>query len=227
MSADSTSLTPETFAKLVDHTLLKPEATRTQVERLVEEAREFGPASVCVNGLWAPLVSAGLRDTDVLTCAVVGFPLGAMAAAVVAAEAAHAVEDGAQELDMVVPVGLLKAHEDADAEAYVSAVRAAVPDVVLKVILETALLTDDEIVRACRVSVGAGADFVKTSTGFNPAGGATVEAVRLMRHTVGEGIGVKASGGVRSLEDAQAMVDAGASRLGMSGAVGVLEQLRG
>ncbi|QWC84178.1 deoxyribose-phosphate aldolase [Nocardioidaceae bacterium] len=227
MSAASTTLTPETFAPLVDHTLLKPEATQAQVEKIIEEAREFGPASVCVNGLWVPLVAAGLRDTDVLACAVVGFPLGAMRSSVVAAEAAQAVEDGAGELDMVIPVGLLRAEDDAAAESYVAAVRAAAPDVVLKVILETALLSDDQIVRACRVSVAGGADFVKTSTGFNPAGGATVEAVRLMRDTVGEGIGVKASGGVRSLEDAQAMVDAGASRLGMSGAVAVLEQLRG
>ena len=223
----SSDLTAATFPALVDHTLLKPEATRAQIERMIEEARDFGPASVCVNGLWTSLVSAGLRDTDVLTCAVVGFPLGAMVSTVVAAEAEQAVADGAQELDMVIPVGLLKAHEDADAEAYVSTVRAAVPGVALKVILETALLTDDEIVRACRISVGAGADFVKTSTGFNPAGGATVEAVRLMRETVGPGTGVKASGGVRTLEDAQAMVDAGATRLGMSGAVAVLEQLRG
>ena len=223
----SNALTADTFAPLVDHTLLKPEATRGQVEQLVEEARDFGPASVCVNGLWVPVVSAGLHGTSVLTCAVVGFPLGAMRAEVVAAEAAQAVADGAQELDMVVPVGLLKAQEDGEAEAYVGAVRAAAPDVVLKVILETALLTEDEIVRACRVSVAGGADFVKTSTGFNPAGGATVEAVRLMRETVGGGIGVKASGGVRSLQDAQDMVDAGASRLGMSGAVSVLEQLRG
>ena len=226
MSSSTSPLTPETFAPLVDHTLLKPEATRAQVERLVEEARGFDPASVCVNGLWVPLVAAGLRDTDVLTCAVVGFPLGAMTSSAVAAEAAEAVENGAQELDMVVPVGLLKGEDDSSAEAYVAAVRAAAPGVVLKVILETALLTDDEIVRACRLSVAAGADFVKTSTGFNPAGGGTVEAVRLMRETVGEGVGVKASGGVRSLEDAQAMVDAGASRLGMSGAVAVMEQLR-
>jgi deoxyribose-phosphate aldolase len=212
------------FVSLVDHTLLKQEATRADIEALCREAAELHPASVCVNGLWVTTAREVLAGSDVPVCSVVGFPLGAMAARSVAAETAHAVEDGAAEIDMVVPVGLLKGGEDAEVERYVAAVKQAAGDALLKVILETALLTDDEIVRACRASSAAGADYVKTSTGFNAAGGATVEAVRLMRSTVGDALGVKASGGIRTREDVEAMVAAGASRLGMSSTRKVYDQ---
>ena len=204
------------FVSLVDHTLLKPEATRSDIEALCREAAELHPASVCVNGVWVPTASEALSGAGVPVCSVVGFPLGAMAVRSVVAETANAVEDGASEIDMVVPVGLLKGGEDAEVERYVAEVKRAAGDALLKVILESALLTDDEIVRACRASSAAGADFVKTSTGFNAAGGATVKAVRLMRQTVGDALGVKASGGIRTREDVEAMVAAGASRLGMS-----------
>ncbi len=209
------------FLAMVDHTLLKPEATRRDIEALCAEARELNPASVCVNGLWVVAASAALNGSGVPVCSVVGFPLGAMAPRSVVVETGSAVADGAQEIDMVVPLGLLKGGEDAEVGGYIGDVRAACGDVLLKVILETSLLTDEEIVRACQTSVSAGADFVKTSTGFNPAGGATEEAVRLMRATVGEGIGVKASGGIRTRDDVERMVAAGASRLGMSSAAAV------
>lgn len=204
------------FVSLVDHTLLKPEATRADIEALCREATELQPASVCVNGLWVTTVRQLLAGSPVPVCSVVGFPLGAMAVRSVAAETAHAVEDGAAEVDMVVPLGLLKSGEDAEVERYVAEVQRVAGEALLKVILETALLTDDEIVRACTAASAAGADYVKTSTGFNAAGGATMEAVRLMRRTVGDAIGVKASGGIRTREDVEAMVAAGASRLGMS-----------
>lgn len=204
------------FLALVDHTLLKPEATRRDIEALCIEARDLRPASVCVNGIWVSTAHGLLAGSEVPVCSVVGFPLGAMAVRSVAAETAQAVTDGAAEVDMVVPLGLLKGGEDDSVRAYVAQVKAATGGALLKVILETALLTDEEIVRACRSSVDAGADFVKTSTGFNPAGGATADAVRLMRATVGSQVGVKASGGIRTRDDVERMIAAGASRLGMS-----------
>jgi deoxyribose-phosphate aldolase len=213
------------FLDMVDHTLLKPESTRADIESLCAEARRLRPASVCVNGSWVATVHHLLEGSGVPVCSVVGFPLGAMAARSVEAETANAVEDGAEEIDMVLPVGVLKGGDDAAVTAYIGQVKGAAGDVLLKVILETALLSDDEIVRACRASVAAGAEFVKTSTGFNPAGGATEEAVRLMRSTVGDGIGVKASGGIRTREDAERMVAAGASRLGMSATAKVAAEL--
>jgi deoxyribose-phosphate aldolase len=213
------------FLGMVDHTLLKPEATREQVTALCEEARELSPASVCVNGLWVSHALAELDGSDVPVCSVVGFPLGSMAAMTVAQETEGAVDDGATEIDMVVPIGLLKGGEDQAVQAYVAEVRSAAEGVLLKVILETAVLDEDEIVRACELSVNAGVDFVKTSTGFHAAGGASEEAVRLMRKTVGDDVGVKASGGIRSKADVERMVAAGASRLGMSAAATVAKEL--
>jgi deoxyribose-phosphate aldolase len=204
------------FLGMVDHTLLKPEATRGDIEVLCADAAELHPASVCVNSIWVTHARGRLEGSGVPVCSVVGFPLGAMALDSVVVETRNAVADGALEIDMVVPLGLLKGGEDAAVQEYVAAVKEATGDVLLKVILESALLSDDEIVRACRASVAAGAEFVKTSTGFNAAGGATAEAVRLMRSTVGDDVGVKASGGIRSRADVERMVAAGADRLGLS-----------
>jgi len=213
------------FCALVDHTLLKPEATEAQVSAVAEEGAILGVASVCVNSYWVATVAAVVGDR-VGVCSVIGFPLGAMDPVGLEAEARAAVSAGASELDMVVPVGLIKASQRADAAAYVRAARDAAPGVVLKVILESALLSEDEIVLACQVAEGAGADFVKTSTGFNAAGGATVEAVALMRRTVGDRLGVKASGGIRTLADVEAMIEAGANRLGMSSTGAVVAELQ-
>ena len=215
------------FLALVDHTLLKPEATREQVSELCAQARDLRPASVCVNGLWVAHAVSELGDSGVPVCSVVGFPLGSMAAVSVARETADSVDDGAKEIDMVVPLGLLKGGEDEAVRTYVAAVRSAADGVLLKVILETAVLDDDEIVRACELSVAAGADFVKTSTGFHAAGGASEHAVRLMRETVGDDVGVKASGGIRTKDDVERMVAAGASRLGMSATAAVAKEYGG
>jgi deoxyribose-phosphate aldolase len=215
------------FLGMVDHTLLKPEATREQITALCEEARELSPASVCVNGLWVSHAVSELDGADVPVCSVVGFPLGSMAGMTVGQEAEGVIGDGAEEIDMVVPIGLLKGGEDQAVQAYVAEVRSAAEGVLLKVILETAVLDEDEIKRACELSVNAGADFVKTSTGFHAAGGATEEAVRLMRETVGDDIGVKASGGIRTKADVERMVAAGASRLGMSAAASVAKDFGG
>ena len=214
-----------TFAALVDHTLLKSEATEEQIVALCSEARLLKTASVCVNGLWVGRVNNELDGSDVKTCSVVGFPLGAMDVVSVGNEAGRAMDQGAAEIDMVIPVGLIRGSADRAAAAYIDDVRQRVPTVVLKVILESALLSDDEIVRACRIAVDGGADFVKTSTGFNPAGGATAHAVALMRRTVGDSIGVKASGGIQNLSDVEQMVAAGANRLGMSATSAVIKEL--
>lgn len=213
------------LARLVDHTLLKPEATRADVEALVAEGVRLGVYSVCVSPSFLPLeVPVGLDgEPDLLVATVCGFPSGKHHSDVKAAEAARAVRDGAHEVDMVIDVGAAKEARFADVEADVRAVRAAVPaPTVLKVIIESAALTDDEIVAVCRAAEAAGADFVKTSTGFHPAGGASVHAVALMARTVGGRLGVKASGGVRTAADALAMVEAGATRLGLSGTAAVL-----
>ncbi|MBO0842462.1 MAG: deoxyribose-phosphate aldolase [Nocardioides sp.] len=206
-------------AKLIDHTLLKPEATRADVEALIVEAADLGTYSVCVSPSMLPLtVPSGLK-----VAAVCGFPSGKHISSVKAAEAAAAVGSGADEIDMVIDIGAAREGRYADVEADVAAVRAAVPAPgALKVIIESAALTDEQIVGVCEAAVRAGTDFVKTSTGFHPAGGATVEAVALMRRTVGPSIGVKASGGIRTLEQAQAMIAAGATRLGVSGSRALL-----
>lgn len=199
----------------IDHTLLKPEATREDVLRVCEEAKTYRTASVCVNASWVPAVAEALRGTGVMTCCVVGFPLGAMTSAAKAFETAQAVAAGAQEVDMVLNVGLARGGEwDAVQEDIVAVVRAA-GEATVKVILETCLLTDDEKRRACEASKAAGAGFVKTSTGFS-TGGATEADIRLMREAVGPELGVKASGGVRTRDDAERMIAAGASRIGAS-----------
>ncbi|MBO3096601.1 deoxyribose-phosphate aldolase [Cellulomonas dongxiuzhuiae] len=216
------------LARLVDHTLLKPEATRADVEALVAEGVRLGVYSVCVSPSFLPLeVPVGLDGApDLLVATVCGFPSGKHHSDVKAAEAARAVRDGADEVDMVIDVGAAKEGRFGDVEQDIAAVRAAAPaPTVLKVIIESAALTDDEIVGVCQAAEAAGADFVKTSTGFHPAGGATVHAVALMARTVGGRLGVKASGGVRTAADALAMVEAGATRLGLSGTAAVLAGL--
>lgn len=211
------------LAARIDHTLLKPEASREQVETLCREALQHGFASVCVNGVWTALVAEELRGCDVLTCTVVGFPLGASTPAAKAAEAEIAVHDGAQEIDIVIDVAAARRGDRQALEADVRAVAEVVHagGAQLKTIVETCLLDNDQIVLACQAAVAAGTDYVKTSTGFS-TGGATVEDVALMRKTVGEEIGVKASGGIRSRETAVAMIQAGASRIGASAGAALL-----
>lgn len=223
------SLTTAELAKYIDATALKADTSEADVRRLVAESREAGVKSVCINPVWVPLVAAELAGSDVLTCTVIGFPLGANASEVKAFEARQAIDAGADEVDMVIDVAAARAGDRArlvaDVRAVAEAAHADGPagdgGALLKVIVETALLDDDAIVLACEAAVEAGADFVKTSTGFSTAG-ATVEHVALMRRTVGEGIGVKASGGVRTREDALAMIEAGATRIGASSALAIL-----
>jgi len=218
---------PETLARYIDHTLLKPEATPQAIARVCEEARTWRFAAVCVPPLYVPLAADLLADTDVRVATVIGFPLGNTSTAAKVPAAPQALHDGAHELDMVLPIGLLKAGRDdrvyQDVHAVVEAAHAA--GALVKVILETGLLTRDEIVRACLLVRAAGADFVKTSTGFGPRG-ATVEDVRLMRQTVGPEMGVKAAGGIRTYEQALAMIEAGANRLGTSSGARIMEQAR-
>jgi deoxyribose-phosphate aldolase len=214
-------------AALIDHTLLKAEATRNDVERICREALEFQFASVCVNSLFTRQVAEALRDSGVKTCVVVGFPLGANLAVAKLDETRNALSRGAHEVDMVISIGSLKAGDEEAVRGEIASLAAAVHDrgAILKVIIETCLLNDEEKVRACRLAQEARADFVKTSTGFS-TGGATVADVALMRKTVGEGIGVKASGGIRTLEDLLKMVEAGASRIGTSNGLAIVQQAR-
>lgn len=207
--------------KMIDHTLLKADATRAQIEKLCDEAVENDFASVCVNTCWVPMAASRLAGSSVNVCTVVGFPLGAMAPASKAAETARAVADGADEIDMVINVGWLIAGEDDAVRADIAGVVEAAQGRCVKVILECCLLTDEQIVRACELSVEAGASFVKTSTGFS-TGGATVKDVALMHQTVGDRCKVKASGGIHTAEEAQAMVDAGAARIGTSSGVAIV-----
>jgi len=215
-----TAPTAADVAAMIDHTLLKPEATAADVAAVVTEAAELGTYSVCVAPSMLPItVPEGLK-----VAVVCGFPSGKHTSAVKAAEAAEAIRNGAHEIDMVIDIGAAKAGDFAAVQADIAAVRAAAPaPAVLKVIIESAALTDDEIVGVCRAAVDAGADFVKTSTGFHPTGGATAHAVELMHRTVsGAGLQVKASGGVRTLEQAREMIAAGATRLGVSGSRALL-----
>ncbi len=214
-------------AALIDHTLLKPEATRNDVARLCKEALEYQFAAVCVNSLFVEQVSAALRNSAVKTCVVAGFPLGANLPAVKLAEARAALELGAQEIDMVIGVGTLKAGDDAAVLSEIKNLTRAVRERqgILKVIIETSLLNEEEKLRACKIACEAGADFVKTSTGFSSAG-ATVADVALMRGVVGNGMGVKASGGVRTLGDLLKMVEAGANRIGTSNGVSIVCEAR-
>lgn len=208
-------------AKMIDHTLLKPEATANQVKALIDEAAGLGTYSICISPSQLPVeVPEGLHIAT-----VVGFPSGAVKPEIKAAEAARAVEDGAEEVDMVINVSLAKEHRFDELEAEIKAVRDAIPGKILKVIIESAALTDEEIIAASKASEAAGADFVKTSTGFHPAGGASAHAVKLMRETVGNRLGVKASGGIRDAAAAEEMIAAGASRLGLSSSAAVLDGL--
>jgi deoxyribose-phosphate aldolase len=219
------SLTRAAVARMIDHTLLQPQATAADVAALCAEAAALGAFAVCVSPSRLRLPSGALPP-EVKLATVCGFPSGAHHGSVKAAEAATSVEQGADEVDMVINLGLAKAGDWAGVTAEIAAVRSSVPAArVLKVIIESAVLTDDEIVAACQASEQAGADFVKTSTGFHPAGGASVHAVRLMAATVGDRLGVKASGGIRDTATAVAMIEAGATRLGLSGTRGVLEGL--
>lgn len=211
------------LAKMIDHTLLKPQATREDIARLASEARQYGFASVCVNPCWVPVAAQELTGTEVKVCTVIGFPLGASSTQVKVFETQDAIDHGAAEIDMVIAIGRLKAGEDTAVESDICAVvEAARGKALVKVIIETCLHTDDEKVRACMLAVRAGADFVKTSTGFS-TGGARPEDVALMRKTVGKTAGVKASGGIRSKEDALRMVAAGADRLGTSAGVLIIQ----
>ena len=212
-------------AALIDHTLLKAEATRNDIERICREALQCRFASVCVNSVFVNQVSEALRNSPVKTCVVVGFPLGANLPAVKLDEARVALEQGAQEIDMVIHIGALKAGDDAAVRSEIESLLRVIHErrAILKVIIETALLSEEEKVRACRAARDAGADFVKTSTGFSTAG-ATVADVALMRREVGREIGVKASGGVRTLDDLLAMVDAGATRIGTSNGVKIVQE---
>ncbi len=207
--------------KLFDHTILKADATEAAVAKICAEAKEHGFMSVCVNTYYTAFVAEQLKGTEVKVCTVVGFPLGQMSTMAKALETVCAVADGAQEIDMVLNVAALKDGKYDVVLKDIMAVKAACGDALLKVILETCLLTKDEIVKACELSVEAGADFVKTSTGFS-TGGATAEDIALMRKTVGPDIGVKASGGVRDSKGAIAMVEAGANRIGASATIAIL-----
>lgn len=208
------------LSTLVDHTLLKPEARAQDILRLCEEAKTHGFASVCINPIFIPLAVKALEDSSIPVCTVVGFPLGASALAVKVAETKEALASGAREIDMVISIGNLKDRGAISVEEEVRALRDLGKDYVLKVIIETCLLTKEEIVLACQGAQAGGADFVKTSTGFS-TGGALVEDIALMRKTVGQDMGVKASGGIRTAEAMQAMVDAGATRIGIGGAMAI------
>ncbi len=209
------------LASFIDHTLLRPDALPADVARLCDEARAHAFKAVCVNPIFIPLVTERLAGSNVAPCAVICFPFGADPTAIKTHAAEWVVCHGAREVDMVIPIGLLKAGETAAVQNDIAAVKRACGDALLKVIIETSLLTDDEKVLACRLSQEAGADFVKTSTGF-AGGGATAEDVVLMRRTVGDTMGVKASGGVRTTEDARRMIAAGASRIGASASVAIV-----
>lgn len=220
------NLTQSQLAKYMDHTLLKADATLDGIDRVVAEAKQFGCASVCVNPFWVPYVARLLDGSGVATCTVVGFPLGASSTASKVFETTDAIANGADEIDMVINIGELKAgHAELvreDIRAVAEATHAG--GKLLKVIIECCLLTDDEKRLACLLCAEAGADFVKTSTGFS-TGGATVADVALMRECVGPDFGVKAAGGIRTLADAYAMIEAGASRLGVSAATSILAEL--
>ena len=228
MCADSRALTAEQAAAMIDHTLLKPQATQAQIERLCAEARRYHFGAVCVNPVHVPLCRRRLAGSGVEIATVVGFPLGATLTEVKVYEAQAAIGQGAGEVDMVINIGALKEGRLDEARRDVSAVAAACHErrALLKVIIETAYLTEEEKIAACRLCRDAGADYVKTSTGFGP-GGATVEDVALMRRVVGPDMGVKAAGGIRTYRDLAAMVEAGANRIGASAGVQIMQELAG
>ena len=214
---------PDEIARAIDHTLLKADATRPQIEKLCAEAIEYKFASVCVNSSWVRLCRDLLEGSDSKVCTVIGFPLGSASAKAKAEEARIAVEDGADELDMVINVGRLLDGDYGYVRDDIAAVVNAAEGRVIKVIIEICYLTNGQIVKACQISKEAGAGFVKTSTGFG-TGGATAEAVKLMRDTVGPDMGVKASGGIKTRKDAEAMLEAGANRIGASAGISIVEE---
>lgn len=212
---------------MIDHTILKPEATEAAVQKIIDEAKEYNFFSVCINPCWVAFASEQLANTDVAVCTVIGFPLGANTPEVKAYEAADAIKNGANEVDMVINIGALKSQQyDHVRQDIQGVVDAAKGKALVKVIIETALLTDEEKVKACELAKEAGADFVKTSTGFS-TGGAKVADIRLMRETVGPDMGVKASGGVHNAEEALAMIEAGATRIGASTGVAIVSGATG
>ncbi|WPH52295.1 deoxyribose-phosphate aldolase [Enterococcus faecalis] len=213
--------------RMIDHTILKPEATEAAVQKIIDEAKEYNFFSVCINPCWVAFASEQLADTDVAVCTVIGFPLGANTPEVKAYEAADAIKNGANEVDMVINIGALKSQQyDHVRQDIQGVVDAAKGKALVKVIIETALLTDEEKVKACELAKEASADFVKTSTGFS-TGGAKVADIRLMRETVGPDMGVKASGGVHNAEEALAMIEAGATRIGASTGVAIVSGATG
>lgn len=213
--------------RMIDHTILKPEATEAAVQKIIDEAKEYNFFSVCINPCWVAFASEQLADTDVAVCTVIGFPLGANTPEVKAYEAADAIKNGANEVDMVINIGALKSQQyDYVRQDIQGVVDAAKGKALVKVIIETALLTDEEKVKACELAKEAGADFVKTSTGFS-TGGAKVADIRLMRETVGPDMGVKASGGVHNAEEALTMIEAGATRIGASTGVAIVSGATG
>ena len=211
------------LAKYIDHTLLKPDATAAQIKKICDEAKKYHFASVCVNPSRIKLAASELAGSDIAPCCVVGFPLGAVPAESKAAETAVAVRDGAKEIDMVINVGAAKDGDWNTVEQDIAAVKRACGTALLKVIIEACLLTDEEKVQACLAAKRAGADFVKTSTGFSK-GGATVHDVALMRQTVGNAMGVKAAGGIHTRDEALAMIEAGASRIGASSGIAIVSE---
>ncbi|MGE7836924.1 deoxyribose-phosphate aldolase [Viridibacillus arvi] len=213
------------YALLIDHTLLKPEATKEQIATLCQEAKKYDFASVCVNPTWVADAAKHLEGAKSVVCTVIGFPLGAQTSATKAFETKDAIANGASEIDMVINIGALKSGQLDVVKSDIQAVVDAANGTLVKVIIEACLLTDEEKVVACQLSKEAGADFVKTSTGFS-TGGATAADIALMRKTVGPEMGVKASGGVRSLEDLEAMVEAGATRIGASSGVKIMNGLK-
>lgn len=231
LTKEDIGMNKQEIARMIDHTLLKPETTPAQISQLCQEAREHSFASVCVNPAYVAQAARELTGTEVKVCTVIGFPLGANRPQIKAAETELAIREGAREVDMVINIGATKAGDwqlvEDDIRAVVNAARSLEGEtgkIIVKVIIETCLLTAEEKVKACQAAVRAGADFVKTSTGF-AGGGATVEDVALMRSTVGLEVGVKASGGVRNLEQAQAMIQAGANRIGTSNGVAIMAGL--
>ncbi len=216
-------MTTAQLAKMIDHTLLRADATQSEINQLTKEAKQYQFASVCVNPGWVSYAAEQLQGSGVDICTVIGFPLGASTSETKAFETTDAIAKGATEVDMVINISALKDGKDDYVEQDIRAVvEAAAGKALVKVIIETCLLTDEEKVRACQAAVKAGADFVKTSTGFS-TGGATPEDIALMRRTVGPDMGVKASGGVRSLEDMQKMIEAGATRIGASSGVKIMQ----
>ncbi|SIS36804.1 deoxyribose-phosphate aldolase [Salimicrobium flavidum] len=216
-----------TLAKMIDHTQLKPETTKEKITTICEEAKEHGFASVCVNPHWVAYCNEMLKDTDVMVCTVIGFPLGATTTEVKVFETNHTIDHGAEEVDMVINIGELKSgNHDVVQKDIEAVVKAAEGKAAVKVIIETSLLEEEEKVKACELAKQAGADFVKTSTGFS-GGGANVEDISLMRETVGENMGVKASGGVKDYEGAKALIDAGATRIGASSGIAIIQGKQG